>query len=51
MKGALVAAAALLAGSAQAGVHKLKLKKVPLAEQLVSCFRKTPRERRDGTIC
>jgi len=33
--GALVAAAALLAGSAQAGVHKLKLKKVPLSEQLV----------------
>jgi len=28
------AAAALLAGSAQAGVHKLKLQKVPLAEQL-----------------
>ena len=37
MKGALsVATAALLAGSAQAGVHKLKLQKVPLAEQLVS---------------
>ncbi len=35
MKGALITAAALLAGSAQAGVHKLKLKKVPLAEQLV----------------
>lgn len=36
MKGALIATAALLAGSAQAGVHKLKLKKVPLAEQLES---------------
>jgi len=35
MKGALLTAAVLL-GSAQADVHKLKLKKVPLAEQLVS---------------
>lgn len=35
MKGALVTAAVLLA-SAEAEVHKLKLKKVPLAEQLVS---------------
>jgi hypothetical protein len=34
MKGALVTAAALL-GSAQAGGHKLKLKKIPLSEQLV----------------
>ncbi len=35
MKGALLTAAVLL-GSAQAGgVHKLKLKKVPLAEQMV----------------
>ncbi|KAI1173804.1 aspartic peptidase domain-containing protein [Nemania sp. FL0916] len=33
MKGALLGAAMLL-GSAQAGVHKMKLKKVPLAEQL-----------------
>ena len=33
-KGALITAAALL-GSAQAGVHKMKLKKIPLAEQLV----------------
>ncbi|KAI0554745.1 aspartic peptidase domain-containing protein [Xylaria curta] len=33
MKGALVSAAMLL-GSAQAGVHKMKLKKVPLSEQL-----------------
>lgn len=35
MKSALVAAAALL-GSAQAGVHKMKLNKVSLEEQLVS---------------
>lgn len=34
MKSALIAAAAL-AGSAQAGVHKMKLQKVPLADQLV----------------
>ena len=34
MKGALLTAAVLL-GSAQAASHKLKLKKVPLAEQLV----------------
>ncbi|KAK4192192.1 aspartic peptidase domain-containing protein [Podospora australis] len=35
MKGALLTAAMLL-GSAQAGTHKLKLKKVPLSEQLES---------------
>ncbi|KAI2635684.1 Asp-domain-containing protein [Hypomontagnella submonticulosa] len=35
MKGALLTAAVLL-GSAQAGVHKMKLKKIPLAEQLES---------------
>jgi len=35
MKGALLTAAMLL-GSASAGTHKLKLKKVPLAEQLES---------------
>lgn len=35
MKGALLTAAVLL-GSAQAGgIHKMKLKKIPLAEQLV----------------
>lgn len=34
MKGALLTAAVLLSGSTQAAVHKLKLKKVPLAEQL-----------------
>lgn len=38
MKSTLIAAAALL-GSAQAGVHKMKLNKVPLSEQLV-CFRR-----------
>jgi len=36
MKSALIAAAAL-AGSAQAGVHKMKLQKVSLEEQLVRC--------------
>ncbi|RSL48797.1 hypothetical protein CEP54_012718 [Fusarium duplospermum] len=35
MKSALLAAAALL-GSAQAGVHKMKIQKVPLAEQLAT---------------
>ncbi|KAF7562550.1 hypothetical protein G7046_g1606 [Stylonectria norvegica] len=35
MKTAFVTAAALL-GSAQAGIHKMKLQKVPLAEQLAS---------------
>ncbi|ATY66780.1 vacuolar protease A [Cordyceps militaris] len=34
MKSALIAAA-VLAGSAQAGIHKMKLQKIPLAEQLV----------------
>lgn len=33
MKSALIAAAAML-GSAQAGVHKMKLQKIPLSEQL-----------------
>lgn len=37
MKSTLVAAAALL-GSAQAGVHKMKLQKISLAEQLVRYF-------------
>lgn len=38
MKSTLIAAAALL-GSAQAGVHKMKLQKVSLTEQLVrTCF-------------
>lgn len=35
MKSALVAAAVLL-GSSQAAVHKMKLKKISLEEQLVS---------------
>ncbi|KPM36273.1 Vacuolar protease A [Neonectria ditissima] len=35
MKSTLLAAAALL-GSAQAGIHKMKLQKVPLAEQLAT---------------
>jgi hypothetical protein len=35
MKG-VVFAAAMLLGSASAGVHKLKLNKIPLSEQLVS---------------
>ena len=39
MKSALLTAAVLL-GSAQAGVHKLKLKKVPLADQLVRPLRR-----------
>jgi len=34
MKGALLLAAGTLLGSASAGVHKMKLKKVPLSEQL-----------------
>lgn len=36
MKTVSVLAAATLLGSASAGVHKLKLNKVPLSEQLVS---------------
>ncbi len=49
MKGAAVIAAAGLLGSAQAGgVHSLKLKKIPLAKQLVGslscidCLLSTP---------
>jgi len=34
MKGAFLSAAAMLLGSASAGVHKMKLQKVPLSEQL-----------------
>ncbi|KAI1815139.1 aspartic peptidase domain-containing protein [Poronia punctata] len=34
MKGALLGAAAMLLGSVDAGVHKMKLKKIPLSEQL-----------------
>ena len=36
MKSALFMAAALM-GSAQAGVHKMKLNKIPLEDQLVRC--------------
>lgn len=36
MKGSSLMAAGALFGSASAGVHKMKLKKVPLSEQLVS---------------
>lgn len=37
MKGALfTAAAAMVLSGANAGVHKMKLQKVPLADQLVS---------------
>jgi len=37
MKGvSILAASAALLGAANAGVHKMKLKKVPLTEQLVS---------------
>jgi hypothetical protein len=36
MKGALLTAAVLL-GSANGAVHKMKLQKVPLSEQLVCC--------------
>ncbi|KAK8242248.1 hypothetical protein IWZ00DRAFT_513719 [Phyllosticta capitalensis] len=35
MKSAMLLAASALLGSASAGVHKMKLKKVPLSEQLV----------------
>lgn len=35
MKGVLVAAIALLTGSASAGVHQLKLEKIPLEKQFV----------------
>lgn len=36
MKNATLIAAGALLGSASAGIHKAKLHKVPLAEQLVS---------------
>lgn len=44
MKGALLTAAVLL-GSAQAGVHKMKLKKIPLSEQLETVPINTQMER------
>jgi len=39
MKTAIFLAAGSLLGSATAGVHKMKLKKIPLSEQLVSHHR------------
>lgn len=39
MKSAILAAAVALLGSANAGVHKMKLQKVSLSEQLVSRIR------------
>ncbi len=39
MKGALLFAAGVLLDSASAGVHKMKLQKIPLSDQLVSAFR------------
>jgi saccharopepsin len=36
MKAAILVAAGSLLGSATAGMHTMKLKKVPLSEQLVS---------------
>lgn len=44
MKSALVVAA-VLAGSAQAGIHKMKLQKVHLEEQLVCTYVPRPAER------
>jgi saccharopepsin len=41
MKSAFFAAAMLL-GSASAGVHKMKLQKIPLSEQLVSAILQRP---------
>lgn len=35
MKNSLLLAAGVLAGSASAGVHKMKLQKIPLSEQLL----------------
>lgn len=39
MKAAILVAAGSLLGSANAGVHKMKLQKVPLSEQLVGLQR------------
>ena len=58
MKRDLMLAAAAMLGSASAGVHKMKLQKIPLSEQLVC--RPSHRdylrsvilmERRSSTIC
>ena len=37
MRNSLLLAAGVLAGSASAGIHKMKLQKIPIAEQFVSC--------------
>jgi saccharopepsin len=37
MKNNVAIAAAALLGAANAGMHRMKLQKVPLEEQLVSC--------------
>ena len=36
MKNAVLLAAGAMLGSASAGIHRMKLQKVPLSEQLVS---------------
>jgi saccharopepsin len=41
MKNSLVIAAAALLGAADAGMHRMKLQKVPLHEQLVSNINRT----------
>jgi saccharopepsin len=38
MKSTLILAASALLGSANAGVHRMKLEKIPLENQLVSNF-------------
>lgn len=49
MKSTLVAAAALLGGT-QAAVHKMKLQKVPLEDQLVRFKPKPPKSSRPSII-
>lgn len=39
MKSAILLAASSVLGTATAGVHKMKLKKIPLSDQLVSHHR------------
>jgi saccharopepsin len=45
MKSTLILAASALLGSANAGVHRMKLEKVPLENQLVSSFEDVPMNR------
>jgi saccharopepsin len=45
MKGALLTAAVLLGSASAGGVHKMKLKKIPLSEQLESVPLHTQMER------